>query len=104
MDRNHFKQRIVGALVLVALGAIVIPFLLDMHEGGEWWGKGNIPKSPANGFVTRVLPLDQWSKQARSAMTDASQQLDAVPAHAPATPGAAAPHAGGGGRGPTPPS
>lgn len=89
MDRNHFKQRIVGALVLVALGAIVIPFLLDMHEGDEWWGKGNIPKRPANGFVTRVLPLDQWSKQAQSAMTDKSRQLDAVPAHAPATPGAA---------------
>lgn len=91
MDRNHFKQRIVGALVLVALGAIVIPFLLDMHEGDKWWGKGNIPKKPANGFVTRVLPLDQWAKQAQSTMADTSQQLDAVPTHAPATSAAPAP-------------
>lgn len=93
MDRNHFKQRIVGALVLVALGAIVIPFLLDMHEGDKWWGNGNIPKKPANGFVTRVLPLDQWAKQAQSTVADASQQVDAVPTHPPA-PSAAAPASG----------
>lgn len=86
MERNHFKQRIVGGLVLVALGVIVIPFLLDMHPGEEWWGKGNIPKKPDNGFVTRVLPLDEWSKQAQDDLAKGSQQLDAVPAHAPAAP------------------
>ena len=84
MERNHYKQRIVGGLVLVALGVIVIPFLLDMHPDEEWWGKGNIPKKPDNGFVTRVLPLDEWSKQAQSDLAKGSQQLDAVPEHAPA--------------------
>jgi DedD protein len=84
VERNHFKQRIVGGLVLVALGALVIPFLLDMHPGEEWWGKGNIPKKPDNGFVTRVLPLDEWSKQAQGDLAKGSQQLDAVPKHAPA--------------------
>jgi len=67
----------------VALGAIVIPFLLDMHPGEEWWGKGNIPKKPDNGFVTRVLPLDEWSKQAQTDLAKGSQQLDTVPEHTP---------------------
>jgi DedD protein len=88
VERNHFKQRIVGGLVLVALGAIVIPFLLDMHPGEEWWGKGNIPKKPDNGFVTRVLPLDEWSKQAQTDMAEGVKQMDSVPAHAPAAPAA----------------
>ena len=86
MERNRFKQRIVGGLVLVALGAIVIPFLLDMHPGEEWWGKGNIPKKPDNGFVTRVLPLDEWSKQVQGDLAKGSQQLDAVSEHSPAAP------------------
>ena len=93
MERNHFKQRIVGGLVLVALGVIVIPFVLDMHQGNEWWGKGNIPQKPANGFVTRVLPLAEWSKQAQTEMADGSKQLDAVPDHAPAVTAAEQPQA-----------
>lgn len=90
MARNHFKQRIVGGLVLVALGAIVIPFLLDMHQGGEWWGAGNIPKKPDNGFVTRVLPLDKWSNQAQTDLAKGEKQLSTVPAQeaAPASPAA----------------
>jgi DedD protein len=84
VERNHFKQRLVGGLVLVALGVIVIPLVLDMHQGNEWWGRGNIPKKPDNGFVTRVLPLDEWSKQAQTEMTEGSKQLGRVPDHAPA--------------------
>lgn len=79
----------VGGLVLVALGAIIIPFLLDMHQGEEWWGAGNIPKKPTNGFVTRVLPLNEWSKQAQTDMADGSQQMDAVSAR-PAAPASGA--------------
>ena len=81
MEHSRFKQRIVGGLVLVALGAIIIPFLLDMHQGEEWWGAGNIPKKPSNGFVTRVLPLNDWSKQAQTDMANGSKQLDAVSDH-----------------------
>jgi DedD protein len=81
VDRSQYKQRIVGGLVLVALGAIVIPFLLDMHKEDQWWGKGNIPKKPDNGFVTRVLPLNEWSKQAKSELMEgaAASKVD-VPA------------------------
>jgi DedD protein len=90
MERDMFKQRIVGGLVLVALGAIVIPFLLDMHQDGRWWGKGNIPPEPANGFVTRVLPLDDWAQQTRTALAQAKPAADehvpaaTTPASAPA--------------------
>lgn len=93
MERSKFKQRMVGGLVLVALGAIVLPFLLDMHREGEWWGKGNIPKKPEGGFVTRVLPLQDWSKQAQSDLEEGAKQLDAVPAAAPAVDDAGKPHA-----------
>jgi len=61
-----FKQRVVGGLVLLAIGAIVLPFLLDMHRDDQWWGKANIPPKPADGFVTRVLPLDSWAQQTQS--------------------------------------
>jgi len=77
VDRNRIKQRIVGGVVLIALGAIVIPFVLDMHHEREWWGTGNIPKKPDSGFVTRVLPLEDWSKQAQSELKDGAAQLNA---------------------------
>ena len=84
MERKHFKQRVVGILVLVALGVIVIPFLLDMHPGKEWWGNGNIPKKPDNGFVTRVLPLNNWAKQAQSELAQGKKQIDSISPHTPA--------------------
>lgn len=74
MERAMFKQRIVGALVLVAIGAIVIPFLLDMHRDGQWWGKDNIPPKPDNGFVTRVLPLDAWAQQTHRELAQATTE------------------------------
>lgn len=83
MDRKHFKQRVVGILVLVALGAIVIPFLLDMHPGKEWWGNGNIPKKPDNGFVTRVLPLNDWAKQTQTELAKGKKQIDTISPHIP---------------------
>jgi len=78
VERSLYKQRIVGGLVLVALGAIVIPFLLDMHQEGQWWGKDSIPKKPEDGFVTRVLPLQEWSQQAQSELKQSGAQLDAA--------------------------
>jgi cell division septation protein DedD len=88
VERSQLKQRIVGGLVLVALGAIVIPFLLDMHQEDQWWGKGNIPKKPDNGFVTRVLPLEEWSQSAQSDLNEGAKQMNAVPPAAPPSQGA----------------
>jgi len=73
-----YKQRIVGGLVLVAVGAIVIPFLLDMHQEGQWWGKDSIPKKPDDGFVTRVLPLQEWSQQAQTELKGSGTRLEAA--------------------------
>ena len=83
MERSQFKQRIIGGLVLVALGAIVIPFLLNMHQEDQWWGKGDIPKKPENGFVTRVLPLEEWSKQAHNELAEGAKQMNTAPPPAP---------------------
>lgn len=80
MERSLFRQRIVGGLVLVALGAIVVPFLLDMHQEDQWWGKGNIPDKPEDGFITRVLPLQEWSQQAQSELKQAGAQLEGAAA------------------------
>jgi len=88
VERSQLKQRIVGGLVLVALGAIVIPFLLNMHQEDQWWGKDNIPKKPDNGFVTRVLPLEEWSKSAQSDLEEGAKQMNAVPPAVPPTTGA----------------
>jgi len=83
----------VGGVVLVALGAIVLPFLLDMHREDEWWGKGDIPQKPEGGFVTRVLPLQDWSKQAQSELEEGAKHLNVVPGDSPAGAGAGKPPA-----------
>ena len=44
MDRTQLKQRIVGAIVLVALGVIFIPIILDREEAGI--SGSNIPDVP----------------------------------------------------------
>lgn len=45
MDKNQLKQRIVGAIVLVALGVIFIPMILDRDDGGI--SGSNIPDVPS---------------------------------------------------------
>ncbi len=46
MDKEHLKKRIVGAIVLVALGVIFIPMILsgDNDTGGIWGS--NVPDKP----------------------------------------------------------
>lgn len=46
MDRAHFKQRIVGAIVLVALGVIFIPIILNQEAGDSPISGSNIPEKP----------------------------------------------------------
>lgn len=62
MDENHLKQRIVGAIVLVALAVIFIPMLLsgDKDKGMSIFGT-NIPPKPAN--VAKVKTLEIPSPQ-----------------------------------------
>lgn len=46
MDRTQFKQRIVGAIVLVALGVIFIPIILDQGSEDSPISGSNIPEKP----------------------------------------------------------
>lgn len=46
MDRPHLKQRIVGAIVLVALGVIFIPMILNRDDSNIGITGSNIPKKP----------------------------------------------------------
>ena len=46
MDRTQFKQRIVGAIVLVALGVIFIPIILNQEGEDSPISGSNIPEKP----------------------------------------------------------
>lgn len=46
MDRTQFKQRIVGAIVLVALGVIFIPIILNQDGEESPISGSNIPEKP----------------------------------------------------------
>ena len=57
MDENQLKQRIVGAIVLVALAVIFIPMLLSGDRDGDMSiVESNIPAKPEH--VDRVKTLD----------------------------------------------
>ncbi len=55
MMEEKLKQRLIGATVLVGLGVIFIPMLLDNSEVTE--PKIEIPPKPDGGFASRVIPL-----------------------------------------------
>lgn len=77
VERGLLKQRIVGGLVLVAVAVIVIPFVLDFGHEREWWGHpDNLPAPPEQGFVTRVLPLENWARQADAELAAGMETLD----------------------------
>ena len=91
MERAHLKQRLVGAAVLVALAVIVVPIVLNFGHEREWWGqRSSVPEPPPQGFVTRVLPLEQWGRQAESDVANGVAVLDR-PAQPPVTKDAAPP-------------
>ncbi len=52
------KQRLVGASVLVALGVILIPMLLEGPRNGRDQAAIPIPDQPERNFETRLLPVD----------------------------------------------
>lgn len=60
MDKA-LKQRMVGAVVLIALGVIFIPMLLDTssEEEGTRSVELDIPAAPDRDYRSRLLPLDE---------------------------------------------
>ena len=60
MDEHTFKQRIVGAIVLVALAVIFIPMLLPGHREIGFGDSGSpIPPKPAELENLKVLELEK---------------------------------------------
>jgi len=60
LDKAKLKQRIIGAVVLLALAAIIIPIVFDLRREEHWTSaQVQIPTPPERGFVTRVLPLEE---------------------------------------------
>jgi DedD protein len=55
------KQRLVGGVVLLALGVIFIPIVLDFDNGRELASKETlIPPRPDNNFESVKIPLQKW--------------------------------------------
>ena len=60
MDKHAFKQRIIGAIVLVALAVIFIPILLPGHRDlGFIESDSHIPPKPAELENLKVLELEK---------------------------------------------
>ena len=60
MDKHAFKQRIIGAIVLVALAVIFIPILLPGHRDfGFTESESHIPPKPAELENLKVLELEK---------------------------------------------
>lgn len=60
LDKHAFKQRIIGAIVLVALAVIFIPILLPgHHDFGFTESESNIPPKPAELENLKVLELEK---------------------------------------------
>ncbi len=99
---ERLKHRLVGAAVLVSLGVIFIPMVLD-NAGTENAAitTSNIPPKPAAEFSSRVVPVGEPTSRIESeplppASVEAEGIYGAAPAadaNAPVTPPAAAPGA-----------
>ncbi|GHA68279.1 SPOR domain-containing protein [Cognatilysobacter bugurensis] len=95
------KQRLVGALVLVALAVIFLPMLVKGPAPASGVDDVSLeaPDVPEDGFETRVLPLDAPVADGRAALPEAATLATApaaTPAPAPAS-GAMMPAATAGG-------
>ena len=61
MDQAH-KQRLVGGIVLLALGLILVPTILDFSQDApDPMAEAQIPESP-DVMKMEVLPLEVWSE------------------------------------------
>lgn len=87
------KQRLVGALVLVALAVIFLPMLVKGPAPASGVDEVSLdaPDAPEDGFETRILPLDAPAADGRAALPEA-----ATPAASTATSGAPVTSAAGG--------
>ena len=80
------KQRIVGALVLIALAVIVVPIVLDFRkDDGVLEKSADIPPKPKD-VTVQVLPLIHPDKPDETPPTSAENTPEVPPVQAQATP------------------
>jgi DedD protein len=85
MDKA-LKQRMVGAVVLIALGVIFIPMLLDGGSGedGERRVELEIPAAPDRDYRSRRLPLDERnSDEVEESRGQVDRESEPAPAEGP---------------------
>lgn len=76
------KQRIVGALVLVALAAIIVPIMMDFRN--DDLARQKSLGIPPKDFTVQVLPLVHPDKTAAELPSNATQAAFSPPGQAPA--------------------
>lgn len=85
MDKA-LKQRMVGAVVLIALGVIFIPMLLDGGSGedGERRVELDIPAAPDRDYRSRRLPLDERdSEEVEESRGQVDRESESAPLEGP---------------------
>lgn len=92
MDKA-LKQRMVGAVVLIALGVIFIPMLLDTssEEEGTRSVELDIPAAPDRDYRSRLLPLDERdARPAGESVGQVARETEDSPAESEPSPRAEA--------------
>jgi DedD protein len=90
VEDNQFKQRLVGAIVLVSLAVIFIPLILT--GGDPAVGpitETNIPEKPEREFVSRIIPLERQAPEPAPVVPDSKPAATPIEAVEPEPPGAA---------------
>jgi len=90
VEDNKIKQRIVGALVLIALAVIIVPLLLDFRKDYDHVIKGtNIPPKPDD-FHVEVVPLNPPEELKSLPAVEDSDEVKKTPSTETAGPGTSA--------------
>ncbi len=84
------KQRLVGAIVLIALAVVVLPMLLSgrPEDAGQEAQKIELPPAPANlDFQTRRFPVQEAAgRESAAGTSESASNLPALPQPAAGTP------------------
>ncbi|MBE9548942.1 MAG: SPOR domain-containing protein [Proteobacteria bacterium] len=68
MDKA-LKQRLTGAIILIALAIIFLPMLLDGERQQQQKSRIELPQQPVVNFPTRRLPIGQHQSSPQSSVT-----------------------------------
>lgn len=77
MEKNQLRQRLIGALVLMALLAIIVPFFLGDQPGTSAEDIASIPPAPEQ-IPGADLPIDEGTSEAPVGEVTADTVIDAA--------------------------